>query len=236
MNDERPAESVVTGLVARARDGDRAAFAELFRLYRCDVTRVLHRMANRSDLDDLVQEVFLQVYKSLPDFRGQAKFSTWLHRVTVNVVLMSRRAAKARPILAGEPAYDRERDPRPLPDEEAAVRARLEAFRFLVGSLSEKKRVVFVLHDLEGVPPSEIATIVGAPVLTVRTRLFYARRELEAMMREDPTLATFCRELDRAEANSSSGRPPRDSGPARARPADVSRAASLGARSRKEAP
>ena len=90
-------------LVARARAGDRAAFRKLFERHRNDVSRLAYRMVGpRSDLEDLVQEVFVQVHKSLRDFRGEARFSTWLHRVTVNVVLMHRRAEKSRPVLTEE--------------------------------------------------------------------------------------------------------------------------------------
>lgn len=162
--------------------------------------RLVHRMLGPSaDAEDVVQEVFIQVHKSLSEFRGQAKFSTWLHRVTVNVVLMVRRAARSRPTFAGEPVLDHEPDPRLLPDEEAARRRRISAFRALIDRLPEKKRAVFVLHELEGKSPAEIAEIVDAPVLTVRTRLFYARRELDAMMRDDPTLASIVDALDAPE-------------------------------------
>ena len=67
----------------------------------------------------------------------------------------------------------------------------MRAFSRLLDRLAEKKRIVFVLHELEGISPTEIAKIVGAPVLTVRTRLFYARRELEAMLAEEPALASL---------------------------------------------
>src|SRR6476661_6878724 len=73
-----------------------------------------------ADAEDVVQEVFLQVHKSLGEFRGQAKFTTWLHRVTVNVVLMVRRAARSRPVFAGEPQDDHEPDRGLAPDEDAA--------------------------------------------------------------------------------------------------------------------
>lgn len=148
-----------------------------------------------ADAEDVVQEVFIQVHKSLSEFRGQAKFSTWLHRVTVNVVLMVRRAARSRPMFAGEPVADHEPDGGLLPDEETARRQRISAFRRLLDRLPEKKRAVFILHEIDGKTPAEIAEIVDAPVLTVRTRLFYARRELDAMMREDPTLAPVIRAL-----------------------------------------
>jgi RNA polymerase sigma-70 factor (ECF subfamily) len=186
----------VDEVVLRAQRGDRAAFAELFRRHRSDVGRLVFRMLGPSpDTEDVIQEVFLQVHRSLAEFRGQAKFTTWLHRVTVNVVLMVRRAAKSRPVFTGEPSADQEADRGLLPDEGAARHARIDAFRRLLDRLPEKKRTVFVLHELEGLTPAEIAEIVDAPVLTVRTRLFYARRELAEMMRDEPVLAQLAEEL-----------------------------------------
>lgn len=183
-------------LVRRAQRGDRAAFTELFRRHRNDVARLVFRMLGpTADVEDVTQEVFLQVHKSLGEFRGQAKFTTWLHRVTVNVVLMVRRAARSRPVFAGEPVADHEPDRGLLPDEDAARHARIAAFRRLLDRLPEKKRTVFILHEIEGQSPADIAEIVDAPVLTVRTRLFYARRELAEMMREEPTLAQLAEEI-----------------------------------------
>ncbi len=179
-------------LVKRAQAGDPKAFAELFRKHRSSVAAIAFRMLGPSaDLDDVVQDVFLQVHRSLPDFRGQAKFSTWLHRVAVNVVLMTRRRARSRPSYAKEEAGRHEPDDHPLPDQDVARHRRLTAFRKLLDRLSEKKRTVFVLHELEGMAPAKIAELVDCPVLTVRTRLFYARRELAEMMRTEPTLMTL---------------------------------------------
>ncbi len=190
MNDEE-------GLIARAAAGDTESFRVLYTRHRGDVARLVYRMIGAvADLDDVVQEVFFQVFKSLKDFRGQAKFSTWLHRVTVNVVLMHRRAARSRPTYAEEQAHDATPDEECVaPDEEAARRERVRAFARLLDRLADKKRIVFVLHELEGMPPSEIAKVVGAPVLTIRTRLFYARREIEAMLGDEPALAGLRGEL-----------------------------------------
>lgn len=187
-------------LVRRAQKGDRAAFTELFRRHRGDVSRLVFRMLGpTADAEDVVQEVFLQVHKSLGEFRGQAKFTTWLHRVTVNVVLMVRRAARSRPVFSGEVLSDVEPDRRILPDEDTARHQRIAAFRRLLDRLAEKKRTVFVLHELEGLSPAEIGEVVDAPVLTVRTRLFYARKELAEMMRDEPTLAQLAEELSGSE-------------------------------------
>jgi RNA polymerase sigma-70 factor (ECF subfamily) len=177
-------------LVARAATGDAAAFRKIYERHRADVARLAYRMLGpRGDLEDVIQEVFVQVYKSLRDFRGQSRFSTWLHRVTVNVVLMHRRSARSRPVFADEAPGDVVRPDEPAPDEDAERRERMRAFARLLARLPDKKRIVFVLHELEGLPPTEIARIVGAPVLTVRTRLFYARRDIEAMLADEPALA-----------------------------------------------
>jgi RNA polymerase sigma-70 factor, ECF subfamily len=191
----RPAAKIsavddVADLVARCQTGNADAFRQLFQRHRDDVARLVFRMTGASnDLEDLIQEVFLQVHKSIGDFRGDARFTTWLYRLTVNVVLMHRRSAKSRPQLVAEVLAAAPKDAGLLPDEQVARRRRMKAFTRLVERLSEKKRTVFILHELEGLAPSEIAKIVGAPVLTVRTRLFYARRELNTMLREEPTLA-----------------------------------------------
>ena len=184
-------------LLQRAASGDRAAFREVYVRHRADVARLVFRMLGpRADAEDVIQEVFFQVFRSLKDFRGQSKFTTWLHRVTVNVVLMHRRAAKSRPVFADEPIEDGQINAETiLPDEDFARRERMRAFNRLLDRLAEKKRIVFILHELEGMSPAEIAKVVRAPVLTVRTRLFYARRELEALLGEEPALRSVVQEI-----------------------------------------
>ena len=104
IREVKPRMSDEDKLIERAAADDTAAFRELYDRHRADVARLVYRMlGGRGDLEDVIQEVFVQVHKSLKDFRGQSKFSTWLHRVTVNVVLMHRRAARSRPVFADEP-------------------------------------------------------------------------------------------------------------------------------------
>jgi RNA polymerase sigma-70 factor (ECF subfamily) len=191
-------------IVKRAQRGEAAAFAELFRRHRNTVAAIAYRMLGPgADLDDVVQEVFLQVHRSLPEFKGQAKFSTWLHRVAVNVVLMARRRARSRPAYAPEDHARHEADTSPLPDQALARSRRMSAFHRLLDKLSDKKRAVFILHELEGLPPADIAKMVDCPVLTVRTRLFYARRELAQMMRSEPALAHLVDDAEGAHDNHS---------------------------------
>ena len=177
-------------LLQRIAAGHPDVLADLYKHYRQDVARLVYRMVGgRGDIEDVIQEVFFQVFRSLKSFRGQSKFSTWLHRLTVNVVLMTRRAARCRPSYADELPGDTIPDTTSmLPDEDVERRKRIAAFARLLDRLADKKRVVFVLHELHGVAPVDIAKIVGCPVLTVRTRLHYARRELEAMFAREPQL------------------------------------------------
>jgi RNA polymerase sigma-70 factor, ECF subfamily len=202
---ERPANlqavSAEEDLVSRCRAGDSGAFREIFRLYRADVTRLLYRMVGRrSDLDDLLQEVFVQVHRSIKSFRAESRLSTWIYRVAVNVALMHRRAAKSRPVVVSEPQEPLLLDDSLPADEQLSRQRRVEALYRLLERVSDKKRVVYVLHELEGMSPNEISKVVGAPVLTVRTRLFYARREVIAMLREEPALAAIADELDAPES------------------------------------
>jgi RNA polymerase sigma-70 factor, ECF subfamily len=196
-------------LVERCRGGDTRAFGELFRRHRSRVARLVQRLGTRpSEREDLLQEIFTQVHRSLRDFRGQSRFGTWLYRVAVNVVLMQRRAARSRPALVESPVWASPASDQLQPDEELARRLRVQAFQRLLERLSDKKRAVFVLHELEGLAPAEIGKIVGAPVLTVRTRLFYARRELAALLCEEPVLASLAAELGALGAEPRSARLP----------------------------
>jgi RNA polymerase sigma-70 factor (ECF subfamily) len=141
------------------------------------------------------------VYRSLPTFRGDSRFSTWLYRLAVNVTRMHLRKGRSRPKFSDVDVPDvaSEEDAR-RDDPESVVeqRERLRVLYRLLDGLGEKKREVLVLHDFEGMPAKEIAELVGAPVLTVRTRLFYARKELYAAMANEPALAHVLDALQKA--------------------------------------
>jgi RNA polymerase sigma-70 factor (ECF subfamily) len=191
-------------LVEHFRQGEAAAFSELFRRHHQPVARLIARMLGTygrggAELEDLVQDVFVQIYRSLDSFRGQSRLGTWIYRIAVNVVLMHRRSARSRPTFVGADQTPIAADPGPLPDANLVQKRNIEALYRHLGQLSEKKRTVFILHEIEGLSPQEIAQIVAAPVLTVRTRLFYARRELLASFREDPALASLALEYESAD-------------------------------------
>ncbi|MCA9583257.1 MAG: RNA polymerase sigma factor, partial [Myxococcales bacterium] len=157
---------------------------------------IVRTIGQSADTDDVVQEVFVQVYRSLHKFRGEAKFSTWLYRLTLNVARMHIRKKKSRPKLVSADIPERPdtEDAAPHRPDGLAIRAeQLRALEAAVRKLSDKKRDVLVLHDLEGMAPAAIAEILEAPVLTIRTRLFYARKELYGILAEDPILGSSIR-------------------------------------------
>ena len=185
-------------LVERALSGDESAFKQLFTRHRDDASRVVYRMLGPSpEVEDVVQDVFLHVYRSLHTFRGDSRFSTWLYRLAVNVTRMHLRRRKSRPRFADVDVPETPSgDQRILdPGEEVDQRMRIRALYEVLDTLSEKKREVLVLHDFDGVVAKEIAETLDIPVLTVRTRLFYARKELYVAMRSHPALQSIAESL-----------------------------------------
>ena len=175
-------------LLGRCQRGDKEALGELYRMYRAEVARNLHRVLGpgRGDLEDVLQEVFIEVFRSIGRFRGDAKITTWLYRVCVNVALQRLRKRRRRAEVSSDDVGERSTDE--TPERDLDNRRRLDAVYRILDELSPKKRVVFILHEIEGREPKEIAGIVGAPVLTVRTRLHYARKEFYARAATDVRL------------------------------------------------
>ncbi len=187
-----PGSAAQPDLIGRCQKGEKEALGELYRLYRAEVARNLHRMLGpgRGDLEDVLQEVFIEVFRSIGRFRGDAKITTWLYRVCVNVALQRLRKRKRRAEVSTDNVGERAPDIHgaETPERDLDNRRRLDAVYRILDELSPKKRVVFILHEIEGREPKEIAGIVGAPVLTVRTRLHYARKEFYARAASDARL------------------------------------------------
>jgi RNA polymerase sigma-70 factor (ECF subfamily) len=175
-------------LVSRCQEGEREALGEFYRLYRPEVARNLMRVLGpgRGDYEDVLQDVFIEVFRSIGRFRGDSRVSTWLYRVCVNVALQRLRKRKRLAEVPGDELPEAHSGE--TPERGLDTRRRLDAVYRILDHLSPKKRVVFVLHEIEGREPKEIASIVGAPVLTVRTRLHYARKEFFARAAADPRL------------------------------------------------
>jgi len=184
MDDSVPDEELVAG----ARGGSAAAFAGLVTRHAGAVYRLALRMtASRADADEVVQETFLRVHQKLGSYRGDAPFSAWLRVVATNAILMALRARRREPTasLAVElPAFDESGTLARLDvDCGAALRAeelveRRELARAaleVLGALPDAYRVPFVLRDLEGLEPAEIAATLGIAPELVRQRVHRAR-------------------------------------------------------------
>lgn len=181
-------------LLALCRSKDRQAFGELYRRYRADALRYIrHAVRHSHDADDILQEVFMEVAHSLGSFEGRSSFNGWLRCICVRTA-MRQMKKRYRQVGENEPEIDqkaeRELHSTDDPEESYEQRERAARVRLLLEQIAPKKRMVLLLHDFEGVSPKEISQLVGAPVLTVRTRLFYARKELAALAMKDPLLSS----------------------------------------------
>lgn len=156
-------------------------FAEVFRTYSPFVWRVLLRLGvAEADIDDVAQEVFLGVHRNLPRFEGRCSLRTWVYGICHRRAVDYRRRASVRPELYSD---DPPEQGVPASQEQGLVlsqaRAQLAA---VLDGLDEEKRTVFVLFDIEGVPMDEVAEIVGCPLQTAYSRLYAARRKVEATL------------------------------------------------------
>jgi RNA polymerase sigma-70 factor (ECF subfamily) len=195
-------------LVTRAQRGDQAAFAALFRAHHGRIHAMCARLLGGAgvhgksdgDIDDAVQQTFLEAWRCLHRFEGKSRFTTWLTRIAIHTCFSVRRRLRrlfladddTRALALVEPVRvddDRAAAAPLAPDEVASRQARARALDEVLQQLAPKKRVVFVLADLEELTSPEIAAIVGVPEATVRTRLYYARRELAALLRDHPGFA-----------------------------------------------
>jgi RNA polymerase sigma-70 factor (ECF subfamily) len=171
------AEPTDEDLVRRYVGGDRPAFETLMDRHQRRVYNIAYRMLGRSDdAADATQETFLICLQKLTGFRGASAFTTWLHRVTVNVCHDALRK-RAREGPATEEA-----EPPPAPDPADASAAAVDVQRALL-QVPEDFRTVLVLHDVQGIPYEDIAEALGAPVGTVKSRLHRGRVALARALR-----------------------------------------------------
>lgn len=165
-------------LVARCASGETEAWRDLHRKYHGDAATFLRRLGVPDGaLEDACQEVFLQVFRYLPRFRGEAEFRTWLYRICISQASRVRRRAKTARLLRQLLSWHAE-GAAVLPDTDAIEHRVEKAF----SQLSETERVVFIMYEFQGVPGKEIAEILGCPESTVWRRLHYARQRFRALL------------------------------------------------------
>ncbi|MBA3557598.1 MAG: RNA polymerase sigma factor [Gemmatimonadaceae bacterium] len=168
-----PSSSSVTELVSRAGAGDNAAFEELYREHAGRVYALCLRLSGDTlSASELTQDVFVRCWERLGSFRGESAFSSWLHRLAVNVALSAHRGDSRRRKRVEAVAV--------LPDTAGVTRSDARDFDLekAITMLPAGARTVFVLHDVEGYRHEEIADFMGIAIGTSKAHLFRARRLL----------------------------------------------------------
>jgi RNA polymerase sigma-70 factor (ECF subfamily) len=173
--------------IERAKQGDAEAFALLYGLHKRRVYSLCLRMtANSAKAEDLTQEAFLQLFRKIGTFRGESAFSTWLHRMAVNVVLMQLRK-KSLPIVPLEETLEIEEEAsrKELGAQDPVLSGSIDRLRLqrAVEALPRGYQRIFVLHDVEGYEHNEIAAMVGCSIGNSKSQLHKARRKLRESLK-----------------------------------------------------
>jgi RNA polymerase sigma factor RpoE len=188
---EAPAPPQEMELVRRARKGDLPAYDELVRRYQERIyATVYHMTANHEDANDLAQEAFIKAFQALKSFKGGSSFYTWIYRIAVNKTInfLKQRRNKSQMSL-DDLDLNAEHDPdlvalisEKTPRREVGLAELQEKLNAAMQRLSEPHRLVVTLHDVQGLSHEEIAKIMDCNIGTVRSRLFYARQQLQAFL------------------------------------------------------
>lgn len=189
----RPAED--WDLVARAAAGEAAAQRALFDRERVRVHRLLYRVVgSNTHMDDLVQDTFLEIFRSLPGFRGESSLRTWIDRCAVRVAYAHFRRKGRTPSL--QPISEEPADEVGV-EERASVREAVRRLYRHLSQLDPRQRIAFTLFAIEGRTQSEIAEITGSTLGTVKIRVWRARHALAKRAKNDPLLSEFLADADR---------------------------------------
>ena len=187
----KPDLAIEQGLVGRAKEGDLSAYDELIRMYQERIyATIYHMTANHEDAHDLAQETFIKAFQALRSFKGGSSFYTWIYRIAVNKTInfLKQRRHKGH-LSLNELDFNAEHDPDLValisdktPHREVGLKELKEKLNKAMLRLSEPHRLVVTLHDVQGLPHEEIAEIMECNIGTVRSRLFYARQQLQGYL------------------------------------------------------
>lgn len=179
-------------LVRRAQEGDLSAFDELIRRYQERVyATVYHMTSNHEDANDLTQETFVKAYKALSSFKGDSGFFTWVYRIAVNKTINFLKQKKNRHngFSLNDLDFNAEHDPDLValvsdknPRRDMGLAELQEKLNEAMQKLSDVHRLVVTLHDIQGLSHEEIGKIMDCNPGTVRSRLFYARQQLQGAL------------------------------------------------------
>jgi RNA polymerase sigma-70 factor (ECF subfamily) len=186
---EQATDDVV--LVQRAQEGDLVAFDELVRRYQERIySTIYHMTASHEDAADLAQETFIKAFQALKTYKGDASFYTWIYRIAVNKTINFLKTRRNKTQLSlNDLDFNAENDPGLValvsdktPRRELGLAELQEKLNAAMMKLSSVHRLAVTLHDVQGLPHEEIARIMDCNVGTVRSRLFYARQQLQAYL------------------------------------------------------
>jgi RNA polymerase sigma-70 factor (ECF subfamily) len=178
-------------LVRSARHGDLNAYDELIRRYQERIyATIYHMTSNHEDANDLAQESFIKAYQALKSFKGGSSFYTWLYRIAVNKTINFLKQRKNRTHMSlNDMDFNAENNPDLValisdktPRRDAGLTELQEKLNTALLKLSEPHRLVVVLHDVQGQSHEEIAKVMECNIGTVRSRLFYARQQLQGYL------------------------------------------------------
>lgn len=189
LAEPEPIEEAI--LVERARSGQMEAYDELVRRYQERIyATVYHMTSNHEDANDLAQEAFIKGFHALKSFKGGSSFYTWLYRIAVNKTINFLKQRKNKTQMSLDDLdFHAEHDPdlvalisEKTPRREVNLAELQEKLNTAMQKLSEPHRLVVTLHDVQGLSHEEIAKIMECNIGTVRSRLFYARQQLQAYL------------------------------------------------------
>lgn len=178
-------------IIHRAQKGDLAAYDELVRRYQERIyATVYHMTSNHEDANDLTQEAFIKAFHALKSFKGGSSFYTWVYRIAVNKTINFLKQRKHRSSMSlNDLDFNAEKDPDLValisdktPRRDAALSELQKKLNEAMQKLSDQHRLVVTLHDVQGLAHEEIAEIMDCNVGTVRSRLFYARQQLQGYL------------------------------------------------------
>lgn len=187
-------------LAQRAAEGERAAQRELFQQLKSPVHHTLYRIlgANR-DIEDLLQDAFLEIFRALPSFRGDSSLSRWSQTIATRTAYLSierRKPAAVDLDVVEDEIVDRD------PDAHRVTLARQAARRLYAAldRIDAKQRIAFALAVIDGLPLAEVAQLTESSVVAVKTRVWRARRDLFKRAQKDPVLRSYLAEFGGGEA------------------------------------
>ena len=192
ITDPEPAAPLAEmDLVKRAQRGDLTAYDELVKRYQERIyATIYHMTSNHEDANDLAQESFVKAFQALKSFKGGSSFYTWLYRIAVNKTINFLKQRKNRQHMSlNDLDFNAEHNPDLValisdktPRRDAGLSELQEKLNAALLKLSESHRLAVVLHDVQGLSHEEIAKIMHCNIGTVRSRLFYARQQLQALL------------------------------------------------------